>query len=86
MNAMQIIIVRNAADPLPAIGSIVLCNKIDALGTARPARRLVKADGSPRADLISVRVVSHTTPRRLTLDAIRDGALPSHKAICEVVS
>ncbi len=52
---------------------------------ARLATRTANADGSPRADLVRFRVVRvEREKRRLTAQAIEDGALPVARVTCEV--
>lgn len=73
---------------LRPIGTTILATRITPDGTIIPARRLVRADGTPRSDLIAVRVIRviRWGNRRLTLDQIRDGVRPLDRSICEVLS
>lgn len=67
------------------VGQIIACSSVT--DTAVPAKRRVNADGSPRTDLVNVRVVKLVTDnRRLSADNIRDGARHADYAIVEVVS
>lgn len=69
-----------------AVGQIVALRSIDTYGCGSPARRIVNADGSPRAGLTRVRVVALVKDdRRLTLDNIRDGARNVDYALAEVL-
>jgi hypothetical protein len=68
-----------------SVGQVVAVSAIDARGICRPARRLVNADGSPRADLTRVRVVTiHAEARRFTPQMLADGAGPVDTYCVEV--
>ena len=66
------------------VGQLIPVTGIDQ-GIATPARRTVRADGSPRIDLQVVRVVAfQRDSRRLSLDAIRDGIRATDSYLVEV--